>query len=182
MVGEGIVHDLRNDIFGKLQTMTMGFFNKTKVGRIFSRMTSDAEAVRGGVSDAVFVSLVNMGNILVSSAIMLWYDAKLFLIVVAMLPFYYFKPATISCRRSSSDARRRRTGEHEPGGPANLAESVVGIRVTQGFAVRQDVNAKLFGDLVADHALYNINASRCRRQPVRSPDAGRAGPDHHRRA
>ena len=37
---------------------------------------------------------------------------------------------------------------------ATLAESVNGIRVTQGF-VRQDVNAQLFGDLVTDHAQYN---------------------------
>ena len=156
IVGEGIVHDLRNDIFAKLQTLTMGFFNKTKVGRVFSRMISDAEAVRGGVQDAVFMSIVNLCNILVASAIMLGYDAKLFLIVVAMLPFYYityhyFRQRLSDARRAAQESMSRVT--------ANLAESVVGIRITQGF-VRQNLNARLFGDLVADHALYNIDASR----------------------
>ena len=42
---------------------------------------------------------------------------------------------------------------------ATLAESVAGIRVTQGF-VRQKVNAELFHELVADHAQYNITAAR----------------------
>jgi len=42
---------------------------------------------------------------------------------------------------------------------ATLAESVAGVRVTQGFA-RQKVNAGLFHDLVSDHARYNMVATR----------------------
>ena len=42
---------------------------------------------------------------------------------------------------------------------ATLAESVTGIRVTQGF-VREDVNAGLFKNLVADHAGYNLRADK----------------------
>jgi len=42
---------------------------------------------------------------------------------------------------------------------ATLAESVGGIRVTQGF-VRQETNAGLFRRLLADHARYNIALAR----------------------
>jgi ATP-binding cassette subfamily B protein len=42
---------------------------------------------------------------------------------------------------------------------ATLAESVNGIRVTQGFA-RQETNAGLFRGLLADHARYNIALGR----------------------
>jgi ABC-type multidrug transport system fused ATPase/permease subunit len=42
---------------------------------------------------------------------------------------------------------------------ATLAESVTGIRVTQGF-VRQDVNAGLFADLITDHSKYNLGVAR----------------------
>ena len=42
---------------------------------------------------------------------------------------------------------------------ATLAESVNGIRVTQGF-VRQDTNAGLFRSLLADHSKYNIALAR----------------------
>ena len=42
---------------------------------------------------------------------------------------------------------------------ATIAESVSGIRVTQGF-VRQEKNAELFADLLRDHARYNLRAQR----------------------
>ena len=42
---------------------------------------------------------------------------------------------------------------------ATLAESVNGIRVTQGF-VRQDTNAGLFRSLLSDHSRYNIALAR----------------------
>jgi ATP-binding cassette subfamily B protein len=42
---------------------------------------------------------------------------------------------------------------------ATLAESVTGIRVTQGF-VRQEVNAGLFNNLITDHSKYNLGVAR----------------------
>ena len=42
---------------------------------------------------------------------------------------------------------------------ATLAESVLGVRVTQGF-VRQDENARLFRELATDHSGYNYAVLR----------------------
>jgi ATP-binding cassette subfamily B protein len=42
---------------------------------------------------------------------------------------------------------------------ATLAESVLGVRVTQGF-VRQDENARLFRELASDHSGYNYSVLR----------------------
>ena len=44
-LGECVVHDLRDALFVHLQRMTPSFFNRTKLGSIISRMTSDTEAV-----------------------------------------------------------------------------------------------------------------------------------------
>ena len=57
-LGEAVIHDLRAEVFAHLQRMTMGFYHRTKLGRIISRMTSDIDAVRTGVQDVLFVSLV----------------------------------------------------------------------------------------------------------------------------
>src|SRR5438552_3091244 len=37
-LGEVVIHDLRNDVFGHLMRMPMSFFNKMKVGRIIARV------------------------------------------------------------------------------------------------------------------------------------------------
>lgn len=155
-LGEAVVFELRSQIFGHLQRMPMRFFNRTKLGRIISRMTSDAEAIRAGVQDVLFVSLVQGGQMLIAAAIMLYYDWVLFLVVLAMAPVLllisnYFRHRLSQAWRNIQESYSRLT--------ATLAESVTGIRVTQGF-VREDVNAGLFHDLVADHAGYNLRADR----------------------
>ena len=62
-LGEAVIHDLRQQIYEHLQRMPMSFYNKTKIGRIISRVTSDCEALRVGVQDVLFVTLVG-GNVI----------------------------------------------------------------------------------------------------------------------
>lgn len=155
-LGEAVVHDLRNALFAHLQTLTMGYYHRTKVGRIISRMISDIEDVRAGVQEVLFVSLVQGGQMVVAASAMLWYDAGLFLIVLALAPVlwglnHYFRRVLSTALRAMRESFSRVT--------ATLAESVVGIRVTQGF-VRQDENARLFARLVADHSRYNTQVLR----------------------
>ena len=155
-LGESVVRDLRNRIFEHLQRMPMQFYDKTKLGRIISRMTSDAEAVRIGVQDVLFVSMVQGGQMLVAAAVMAIYDWVLFLIVLAMAPGLwwissYFRVRLGDAWREVQESFSRVT--------SSLAESVTGIRVTQGF-VRQERNTEQFRDLVETHAEYNLRAAR----------------------
>ena len=84
--GEAIVHDLRNAVFVHLHRLTLGYFTRTKLGRIIGRVTGDVESVRSGVQDVLFVSTVQIGQMLVSAALMIWYDWLLFLVVLALAP------------------------------------------------------------------------------------------------
>src|SRR5208283_2679537 len=88
-LGEAVLHDLRNDVFGHLQKMQMDFFCDTRLGRVISRVTSDAEAVRMCVQEVFFVSVVVLGQMLVAAAIMLWYDCVLLAVVAAILPLLW---------------------------------------------------------------------------------------------
>jgi len=155
-IGESVVHDLHNQLFGHLQRMPMSFYNHTRVGRIISRMTSDCEALRIGVQDVLFVGIVGAGQMIVSASFMWYYDAVMFGVVVGMTPVLwglnrYFRYRLSRAYRNVQESFSRVT--------ATLAESVNGIRVTQGF-VRQEVNSELFHDLVSDHSENNMRAVR----------------------
>jgi ATP-binding cassette subfamily B protein len=155
-LGESVIQDLRRDIFLHLMRMPMGFYNRTKLGRIISRYTSDAEAMRVGWQDVFFISAVQAGQMVVTALLMLWYDWVLFLVVLAMAPMlgalnYRFRRSLSQANREVQESWSRVT--------ATLAESVTGIRVTQGF-VRQEVNAGLFSDLIVDHSTYNVGVAR----------------------
>jgi ATP-binding cassette subfamily B protein len=80
----------------------------------------------------------------------------MFAVVAAMTPIMwglnrYFRRRLSTAYRNIQENFSRVTG--------TLAESVVGVRVTQGF-VRQELNARLFEELVRDHAEYNMVAAR----------------------
>ena len=150
-LGEAVVFDLRNAIFAHLQRMPMSYFHKTKVGRIISRMISDIEDVRVGVQEVLFVSLVAFGQMFVAAVCMIWFDAGLFLLVLGLAPVlwginrYFHRKLSVVLRQMRESFSRV---------TATLAESVIGIRVTQGF-VRQEENARLFSNLVTDHSKFN---------------------------
>ena len=155
-IGETVVNGLRADIFAKTIRQPMSFFHRVKIGRIIGRVTSDVEAVRVGIQDVLFVSVIQFGSMIFSAAVMLWSDRVLFLVVVAMAPVLWllnrrFRVKLSHHTRASQESFSRVT--------ATLAESVNGIRVTQGF-VRQETNAGLFRNLLADHARYNIALAR----------------------
>ena len=155
-IGETVVNGLRKDIFDVVMKQPMSFFHRVKIGRIIGRVTSDIEAVRVGIQDVLFVTVIQFGTMVFVAFVMLWKDWLLFLVVLAMAPILWllnrhFRVKLSHYTRASQESFSRVT--------ATLAESVNGIRVTQGF-VRQEMNAGLFRSLLADHAKYNIALAR----------------------
>jgi ATP-binding cassette subfamily B protein len=143
-LGEAVVHDMRSDLFGKLMTMPMSFFNQTKFGRIISRLTSDIDSVRAGVQDVAFVLVVQCLQMAGSAALMAWYNWKLFSLMLLLAPVIWMVNEKY---RSEMSRRLRMVQQSWSRLASTLAESVSGIRVTQAF-VRQDINAGFFRKLV----------------------------------
>jgi ATP-binding cassette subfamily B protein len=154
-LGESVVHDMRRDLFQKLTTLPMSFFNQTKFGRIISRMTSDIDSIRVGVQDVGFVLTVQAMQMTVSAALMAWYDWKLFSIMFLLVPLIWVINEKY---RVVMAARLRRVQETWSRLASTLAESVGGIRVTQAF-VRQEVNAGFFRKLVNLHGDNNVGVA-----------------------
>jgi ATP-binding cassette, subfamily B, bacterial len=155
-LGEAVAHDMRTDLFRKLMTMPMSFFNQTKFGRIISRLTSDIESVRAGVQDVVFVLVVQGFQMAVSAALMAWYDWKLFSLMVLLAPIIWI----VNDHYRKEMARRlRKVQESWSRVSSTLAESVSGIRVTQAF-VRHEVNAGFFQKLLDVHGENNVGVAQ----------------------
>ncbi|HVO71887.1 MAG TPA: ABC transporter ATP-binding protein, partial [Aggregatilineaceae bacterium] len=85
-LGEAVAHDMRRELFRKLTTLPMSFFNKTKFGRIISRMTSDIDSVRVAVQDVAFVVTIQAVQMTVAAGLMAWYNWKLFSLMLLLVP------------------------------------------------------------------------------------------------
>ena len=155
-IGETVVNGLRAEIFAKTQRQPMSFFHRVKLGRIISRVTSDVESLRVGIQDVMFVSAIQFGQMVFTAIVMVRCDWVLFLVVAGLAPVLWganrhFRVRLSHLTRAAQESFSRVT--------ATLAESVNGIRVTQGF-VRQETNAGLFRGLLADHSRYNMALAR----------------------
>ena len=155
-IGETVVNGLRAEIFAKTQRQPMSFFHRVKLGRIISRVTSDVESLRVGIQDVMFVSAIQLGQMVFTAIVMVRCDWVLFLVVAGLAPVLWganrhFRVRLSHLTRAAQESFSRVT--------ATLAESVNGIRVTQGF-VRQETNAGLFRGLLADHSRYNMALAR----------------------
>jgi ATP-binding cassette subfamily B protein len=155
-LGEAVVHDMRSDLFRKLMTMPMSFFNQTKFGRIISRMTSDIDSVRAGAQDVAFVLVVQGLQMTTSAALMAYYDWKLFSLMAIMAPFIWV--VNQNYRREMS-RRLRKVQESWSRVSSTLAESVSGIRVTQAF-VRHEINSDFFRKLIDVHGENNVGVAQ----------------------
>ncbi|MCF3649924.1 ABC transporter ATP-binding protein [Synoicihabitans lomoniglobus] len=155
-LGESVVNRLRGEIFAAVQRQPMAFFHRVKTGSIIGRMTSDVQTLRTGIQDVFFVSIVQLGQMTCAALLMAWTDWVMFLIIAGLAPVlwglnHHFRGKLSRDSRATQESFSRVT--------ASLAESVGGIRVTQGF-VRERHNAGLFRELVADHASYNMALAR----------------------
>ncbi len=155
-LGEAVIHDLRSEVMRHVFRMPMVFFDTTKVGRIIGRVTSDIDSIRTGVQDVVFITAVQLGQMVVAGAMMIYYDWALFLVVLLLAPIIWSLNRAFTKRMT--EAQRKATESYSRIA-ATLAESVSGVRVTQGF-VREDINAAYFRELAADQAKFNMVMSR----------------------
>ena len=109
-----------------------------------------------GIQDVMFVSAIQFGQMVFTAIVMVRCDWVLFLVVAGLAPVLWganrhFRVRLSHLTRAAQESFSRVT--------ATLAESVNGIRVTQGF-VRQETNAGLFRGLLADHSRYNMALAR----------------------
>jgi len=156
ILAERVIFDLRHDIFAKLHRIDISYFDRTKLGRILSRGTSDVNAVRNAVAQIIPRVLIHGLELIGCFVAMIWYDWVLALVISVLAPMLYF--INNHFRRRMGEAYRR-VQESFSRITSNLAETVSGIRVTQAFA-REPENERMFRQLLDRHRKVNMFAAR----------------------
>jgi ATP-binding cassette subfamily B protein len=137
-VGERILADLRTTLFGHLQRLSLGFYERNRAGVIISRLTNDIEAIDQLVTDGV-TTLVQSTLTLVGTAVILFVlDWQLALATCAVLPLMSLATALFRSRSAHAYAAvRERLGLVT----ATLAEDIAGMRIVQAFTREEEAYA-----------------------------------------
>jgi ATP-binding cassette subfamily B protein len=100
VVGEGVIYDLRVDLFARLQRMSLRFFTNTRVGELMSRLNNDVVGAQNAISSTLVQLTTNAIQAVAVLAVMLTMEWRLTLIGIAILPLFF-----LAARRLGSGLR-----------------------------------------------------------------------------
>jgi len=88
--GQGVLFDLRNTVFKKIQSLHVQFFDKNPIGRLITRTTSDIEALSELLSDGIVNMIGDMFRIIFILFFMLSMSWELTIISILVLPILFY--------------------------------------------------------------------------------------------
>ena len=130
-VSLGVERDLRNRMYGHLQSLELAFFDDQQTGQLMSRATVDLQAVRFFLGYGLIFITQALVTILVAAAVMVALNPGLAAIALAPMPLVIWFAARYGRRnRPASQEIQQRIAELT----AEAEEDVAGIRVVKAFA------------------------------------------------
>jgi ATP-binding cassette, subfamily B, bacterial MsbA len=131
-VGQGIIRQLRNLLYDKIQDLPLAFFHEQKTGTLMSRITNDVNIIRDMVSHSVTSALKDCFTIVGLVAVIFYRDWKLASIALFILPVAFYPVVKLGRR-----VRRVSTGCQEAMADMNvfLHETFSGTKIVKAFGM-----------------------------------------------
>ncbi len=156
ILGERVQYDLRKKLFNHLQTLSFSYFDRTPVGWIMSRVTSDtghiADLITWGAVDVTWAVM----SIITAGIFMLLLNWQLALVVLTIIPVLvivasWFQKRIITEYRIVRKTNSRITGSYN--------ENIQGVRVSKALN-REEKNLDEFSVLTGQMYHASFRAAR----------------------
>ncbi len=142
-VGQGVIYNLRRDLFVHLQELPFSYFDDKPHGKIQVRVVNYVNNLSDLLSNGIVNTITDCISMIFILVFMFYLNVRFTLIVLCGMPVLVFVILFIK-------KRQHRAWQIQSNKQSNLnayiAESVNGIRVTQSF-VREDYNTGFFNNL-----------------------------------
>src|SRR6202167_4736117 len=127
----GVEYDLRKLLYGHLQQLELGFFDRQQTGQLMSRGTVDLQAVRFFLGYGLVFILQSILTIVLAGIVMIAIEPRLGLISLAPVPFVVLISYRYGRRaRPAIQETQQRIAELT----ADAEENISGVRVVKSFA------------------------------------------------
>jgi ATP-binding cassette subfamily B protein len=149
LIGQSVMRDLRNALYGHLQRMPLRFFTATRTGEIQARLSSDVAGVQRVVTDTATSIVSNLATS-ISTVVAMWLISwQMTLISLGLLPFFLAATYKVGTIRREVNTETQETVADM----TSLVEetlSVSGMLLSKAFGRQnreierfQDVNGRL---------------------------------------
>jgi ATP-binding cassette subfamily B protein len=154
-IGEGLIYDLRSDVFAHVQRMPVAFFTRTQTGALISRLNNDVigaqqaftSTLSGVVSNSITLVLVTIAMLSLSWPITV---ASLLMLPLFLVPAKYVGRQLQGLTRQSMQINAE-----------------MSTMMTERFNVSGALLAKLFGRPDEEDAAFTAKAGRVRDMGIR---------------
>lgn len=129
-ISQGALEKIRNDLFNKLQSLPVRFFDSNTTGEIMSRFTNDIDNI-GNMLDNSIVSFISGTATLIGTFVMMIYTSwQLTIVTVVFVPIFVFGGSAIAKK-----SRKYYVGQQAALGAVNgyIEETVAGQKVIKAF-------------------------------------------------
>ena len=137
-VTEKVSHALRNDIFNTLLGLSFGFYDRQRTGDLMSRTTTDVTVLQSVMTLGPLRILTMAAMLVTVSAIVLWTNWRLGLVVVCFLTLFLARSLSQKGLGEIYAQLQAETGRLT----AVLQENIVGMRVVKVFGAQRLESAK----------------------------------------
>ena len=133
-IEEGVVRDLRVRLFRHLQTLPLGFFQRTRGGQLLARVVFDTDQVKTAVTAALASFLRNVSLIVVYLAILLGLSWRLTLIALVLAPVL-----VVIIRPVVARVRRRSRAQADDRGELTslVSEMVASVKLVRAYVAEE---------------------------------------------
>ncbi len=154
LLGQRVMRDLRQQLFEHVQRLSIAFYDRTPVGRLVTRVTSDVESLNELFTAGVVAGLGDLFTLLAIAVMMVVTDWRLALAAFAVIPLVYLTSHLFQSRVRIAyrDIRTRLARIN-----AYLQERLTGMRVVQLFGRERGEMAR-FAKLNDAHRDANLRS------------------------
>jgi ATP-binding cassette, subfamily B, bacterial len=160
-VGEGLIYDMRANVFAHVQKMPLAFFTRTQTGALISRLNNDVLGAQQAFTDILSTVVSNIISVALVLAAMFVLSWKITLLALAILPVFVI-PARYVGRKLQAITRE-----------AYGLNAEMNTTMTERFNVAGALLVKLFGRPDEESSAFEHKAGRVRDIGVTSAMYGR---------
>jgi ATP-binding cassette subfamily B protein len=147
-IGEGLIYDLRTDVFGHVQRLPVAFFTRTQTGALVSRLNSDVVGAQRAFTSTLSGVVSNIVSLVMVVGAMLFLSWQITLVAFALLPLFIL-PARWAGAKLAGLSREQMQLNAEMGSSMTERFHVAGAMLVKLFG-RADDEDKAFDEKAAN--------------------------------
>ncbi|MGV9940496.1 ABC transporter ATP-binding protein [Streptomyces sp. NPDC003401] len=107
-VGQRVMHDLRTAVYGRLQSMSLAFFTRTRTGEVQSRIANDIGGMQATVTSTATSLVSNFTSVVATIVAMVALDWRLTVVSLLLLPVFVWISRRVGNERRKITTQRQK--------------------------------------------------------------------------